>query len=116
MVAAGVEHLSIVSRTLSAMPSIFYTAASNYRLAQRQQQQQQRQKYNKDNDQKVKKMNNNDKKKTKSTTTATTYIIQPKQKLQCFLSLILDFSSRPHSVSFLGESLGQAGSASFQVS
>ena len=116
MVAAGVERLSIVSRTLSAMPSIFYTAASNYRLAQRQQQQQQRQKYNKDNDQKVKKMNNNDKKKTKSTTTATTYIIQPKQKLQCFLSLILDFSSRPHSVSFLGESLGQAGSASFQVS
>ena len=63
MVAAGVEHLSIVSRTLSAMPSIFYTAASNYRLAQRQQQQQQRQKYNKDNDQKVKKMNNNDKKR-----------------------------------------------------
>ena len=65
MVAAGVERLSIVSRTLSAMPSIFYTAASNYRLAQRQQQQQQRQKYNKDNDQKVKKMNNNDKKKDK---------------------------------------------------
>ena len=63
MVAAGVERLSIVSRTLSAMPSIFYTAASNYRLAQRQQQQQQRQKYNKDNDQKVKKMNNNDKKR-----------------------------------------------------